>query len=224
MKGNWARDTGSGKACGLFEWCRQPRTHREGLQATTEPCRRAPAASVSVVRLCLLVVALVNGCAQTPPAGGPARQIQITVYFNNDTMSGHKTVCDAVFGVSRSVSDIANPASAALNALFSGPTPAEQAKGYRSFFSERTAGLLKQLRNASGTAYVDLHDRRRQLSGATSSCGSAEFLSQIQRTLAEFPTVDRVIFAIEGDPRLFYDWMELECNETNEHCDSRQLR
>lgn len=51
------------------------------------------------------------------------------------------------------------------------------------------------------------------------SCGSAEFFSQIRRTLGEFPNIDRIIFAIEGYPEVFYDWMELECDRSNDNCD-----
>ena len=76
------------------------------------------------------------------------------------------------------------------------------------------------MRIAGRTAYVDLHDLRQIIPGATSSCGSAEFFAQVEATLKQFPTVDRVVLAIEGQPRLFYDWMELECDETNDYCDA----
>ena len=29
----------------------------------------------------------------------------------------------------------------------------------------------------------------------------------------------RVIYAIEGDPALFYEWMQLGCSEANDYCD-----
>ena len=58
-----------------------------------------------------------------------------------------------------------------------------------------------------GTAYVDLHDPRTLLAGATSSCGAAEFGAQFERTLRQFPTVRRVLLAIDGEPRGFYEWM-----------------
>ena len=47
--------------------------------------------------------------------------------------------------------------------------------------------------------------------------------AQVEATLAQFPTVDRVILAIEGQPRLFYDWMDRECDETNDYCDARRF-
>lgn len=165
----------------------------------------------------------VAGCSQPvtsdqDPAGG-----QFQIYYNNDSMTDGNTVCDAVFPVLRSSPEPVKP-SKVLEALFLGPTPDERAQGYRSFFSARTAGLLKHLKIASGTAYVDLHDKRGELAGTTSSCGSAEFFSQLQHTLGEYPEINRIIFAIEGVPGVFYDWMELECDQSNDHCDPTPFR
>ena len=78
--------------------------------------------------------------------------------------------CDAVFPVPRPSMSTTYGAAAALEALFTGPTPAERSQGYRSFFSVRTAGLLKRLKIKDGVAYIDLHDKRQELTGATSSC------------------------------------------------------
>jgi hypothetical protein len=75
-----------------------------------------------------------------------------------------------------------------------------------------------------GTAYVDLEDPRDLLAGATSSCGAAEFQSEISTTLRQFPTVERVIFAIEGDPRAFYNWMGEPCGSANDDCDPQPFR
>jgi hypothetical protein len=166
----------------------------------------------------LIVLAATGGCAEIPSPQRDQPISQFSVYFNNDDLAGNTTACDAVFPVPRSSMSTTNGAAAALEALLRGPTPAERSRGYRSFFSVRTAGLLKRLKIKDGVAYVDLHDRRQELTGATSSCGSAEFLTQIQRTLGQFPTIERIIFAIEGQPRTFYDWMELECDQTNDNC------
>ena len=166
----------------------------------------------------IIALFVAGGCAeiQIPPRDQSTSQFN--VYFNNDNLTDGMTVCKAVFPVPRSSPSTTNGPAAALEALFVGPTPEERSQGYRSFFSGRTAGLLKRLKTEAGTAYVDLHDKRREFSGVTSSCGSAEFFSQIQRTLEEFPTIDRIIFAIEGSPRVFYEWMELECDLTNDNC------
>jgi spore germination protein GerM len=187
-----------------------------------KPTFRKHAAGVSKTLFLLVSVIIVLiaicGCSETlsPPKDQPFSRF--IVYFNNDDLAKNTMVCDAVFPVPRSSSSITNVAAAALEALFRGPTAEERSQGYRSFFSVRTAGLLKRLKIRSGTAYVDLHDRRQELTGATSSCGRAEFFTQIQRTLGQFPAIERIIFAIDGQPRVFYDWMELECDQTNDNC------
>lgn len=166
----------------------------------------------------IIVLVAIGGCAETLSPPEVQRFSRFSVYFNNDDLAKNTMVCDAVFPVPRSSPSITNVAAAALEALFRGPTPEERSQGYRSFFSVRTARLLKRLKIESGIAYVDLHDRRQELRGATSSCGRAEFFTQIQRTLGQFPTIERIVFAIEGQPRVFYDWMELECDQANDNC------
>ena len=73
---------------------------------------------------------------------------------------------------------------------FAAPRREEREAGYRSWFSDSTRAILKDVRIAGRTAYVDLHDLRQIIPGATSSCGSAEFFAQVEATLKQFPTVD----------------------------------
>jgi len=215
--------TGVRPACGATT-----RLYRSGIsqdsmtRSSATPSRTHSAGAPKTVLLLLaafITLVSAGGCSETPVTAPDRPATRFNVYFNNDSLTDGKTVCDAVFPVARSSPSTTRVASAALEALFLGPTPEERLRGYRSFFSERTAGLLKRLKIKAGTAYVDLQDRRRELAGATSSCGSAEFFSQIRRTLGEFPTIERVIFAIEGNPEVFYDWMELECDRSNDNCD-----
>ena len=128
--------------------------------------------------------------------------------------------CTSVVALKRQVPRTTAVADAALRQLFAGPTEAERAQGYRSPFSGATAGLLKRVFIEHGTAYVDLHDLRAQLGDATSSCGAAEFQTQLERTLRQFPTVRRGIVAIEGEPRRFYEWIGQACDLTNDRCDA----
>lgn len=182
--------------------------------------RRLRAGAALLVSLLLLVGATAACTAGGRVEAAPA-ETHFAVFFNNDRLARDPADCSAVFPVRRSVPKTTAVATAALGQLFAGPTPEEREAGYRSYFSTATAGLLKAVRIQSGTAYVDLNDLRGALSGATSSCGAAEFRSQVERTLLQFPTVDRVIYAIDGEPRTFYEWMNEPCGRANDDCDAR---
>ena len=148
----------------------------------------------------------------------------LRVYFNNAQLAATTNDCAMVFEVRREVPQTLGVAAAALRQLFAGPSAAERAAGYRSPFSPATAGLLRNVFVTDGTAYVDLNDPRTLLPGATSSCGAAEFNTAIERTVLQFPTVSRVILAIEGDPKVFYEWMGRDCDQTNDQCSSAPFR
>jgi spore germination protein GerM len=169
-----------------------------------------------------LLAAVLAGAATPSPAA--AATTALRVYFNHAQQAGTDADCAIVFALPRQVPRTEAVATAALNQLFAGPSDAERAQGYRSPFSAHTAGLLKRVRIEQGTAYVDLHDLRARLGGVTSSCGAAEFQAQVERTLRQFPTVRRVILAIDGDPRRFAEWMGQDCDLTNDHCDAAPFR
>lgn len=177
-------------------------------------------AAVLLGIVCSATVMLPLGCGAG--TGGPTTSFD--VYFHNDALAADASDCTAVFPVHRVVPQTQAVASEALRSLFGGPNTEERGAGYRSFFSSDTAGLLKRLRIGHGTAYVDLEDPRDLLAGATSSCGAAEFQSEISTTLRQFPSVERVIFAIEGDPRAFYAWMGEPCGPANDDCDPQPFR
>jgi spore germination protein GerM len=175
----------------------------------------------SVLRVALLLLVATAGCTESDGDAAEPSSTRLLVYFSNDRLAGDVTDCTAVFSVERVVPKTTAVASAALRELFGGPVPAEREAGYRSFFSAPTAGLLKDVRVQGNTAYVDLHDMRAVLSGATSSCGAAEFQSQVSHTLLQFPTIRRVIYAIDGEPSIFYEWMNESCGTANDNCDAR---
>jgi hypothetical protein len=57
-------------------------------------------------------------------------------------------------------------------------------------------------------AYVDFEDFRRVIPNASASCGSALLLAQLDRTVTQFPTVDRAVYSFEGDADAFYEWLQ----------------
>ena len=144
-----------------------------------------------------------------------------SVYFHNAGLSANAESCDRVFPLVRTVPATRGVAQAALNSLFAGPTLTEQEQGYYSPFNDQTREILKNIRIVRQTAYVDLHDIRPILPGTSSSCGSAEFFAEVKATLTQFPLVKRIVFAIEGKPREFYEWIQAECDRSNDYCDSR---
>ena len=196
------------------------------------PSRRAPrgewghfaaAWRRAAAMACLAIAGAASLIVAAPLHAAPANMF-VQVYFNNEKLAARADDCAAVFAVTRPLPHTAGVATAALNQLFAGPTEAERAAGYRSPFSAATAGLLRGVRVDHGTAYVNLNDPRTLLAGATSSCGAAEFRAQLDHTLRQFPTVRRVIFAIDGEPRAFYEWQGESCDLSNDRCDAAPFR
>lgn len=171
----------------------------------------------------LLTACALGLAAALPATAADKRQaagtLRLQLWFSNDRLNPDPMDCRAVFAVERQVPVTTGVAAATLRALFAGPTPQEAAAGYRSVFSPASSGLLRAVHVRNGTAYVDLHDLSPVMSGATSSCGAAEFQAQVSRSLKRFPTIGRVIYAFEGNPRSFYEWMNESCGPANDDCD-----
>ena len=160
-------------------------------------------------------------------AGQPAAAgASVRLYFPNERLNPDSSDCSAVFPVERPLAPAQRsaPAQVALRQLLAGPTAEERAAGYHSAFSAASADLLLRLKIGRGTAYVDLADFRTRLPGSSSSCGAAEFRAQIERTLLQFSSISRVRYAIDGDPRLFNDWMGEPCDRANGYCSPQPFR
>lgn len=158
------------------------------------------------------------GASATPvPTLTPAPQetMTVTVFFSPDSQND----CAAVEPTERVVPASDNVATAALNALFAGPTEAERGQGYSSWFSAETTSILLSLRVIGSNAYVNLTDIRPIIPGASSSCGGQMFLAQVETTLKNAVAVERVFYAIEGDPVAFYEWIQLGCDPSLDNCD-----
>jgi hypothetical protein len=118
-----------------------------------------------------------------------------------------ETRCGRVRSVSRTV---AAPAvlRGAMQTLLRGPTASERRQGYGGWFSSRTAGYLRGINLVSGVARIDFRDFRRIIPGASSSCGSALLLAQLNRTATQFPTVRRAVYSFNGNVNKFYEWLQ----------------
>jgi putative hemolysin len=130
----------------------------------------------------------------------------VELYFSNETLGDP---CGEVFPVARQV-PADTPSVEAVAALLAGPTPDEQAQGYGGWFSTETERLLRSAGVTDGTVRVDFADLRPVIPNASTSCGSATLLAQLDRTLLQFPDIDATIYSIDGSPEAFYEWLQLE--------------
>lgn len=140
------------------------------------------------------------------PSDGLAGQT-VTVYFTTGTGSA---TCTEVTAFQRQVEPTDAVATAALSELFAGPNPDEQREGAGSLFGPGTADLLRSVRVAEGVAYVDLEDIT-GINNLSTTCMASSFLAQTDATLTQFPSITEVVYAIEGDPARFYDFLGLVC-------------
>jgi spore germination protein GerM len=157
--------------------------------------------------------------------GQNSRQMTIKVFYINVKDDPNVEKCNDVKPVTRKITKTAGVAKAALEELFKGITPEEEAKGFTSFEPTETAGILKGINIKNGSAYVNFDKRvYDQLGAATTSCGGAIFFSGVEKTLKQFPTIKRVFYAIEGNTDDFYDWVQVgECPHGKKHCDKRNF-
>jgi len=132
----------------------------------------------------------------------------VQVFFSSFEGTGN---CGDVVAVDRRVPRTRAVATAALNELFKGPTRAERAAGLQSFFSSKTAALLRSVRIEDRVAYVDLEDTLLGMNNISTSCASSGLLAELRATLLQFPAVDDAVFAVEGDPLRFYGSLEMSC-------------
>ena len=125
-----------------------------------------------------------------------------------------------VFGATRQVDSRSFVPEQVLGSLFNGPTPQEKQQGYTSMFSSVTGGILRKVKIEGDTTYVDLSDFRKLIPNASSSCSSQDFFAQVSQTLKNNVSgVQNVTYAINGDPRIFYEFMQIGCNAQNNNCD-----
>lgn len=136
----------------------------------------------------------------TTPAGQ-----SIDVYFGVEG----STDCGEVQAYSRQVPSEIDPIQGAFESLLAGPTAAESSA--TSWFSTETADALRSVSLAEGRLTVDLADLSSVISGASSSCGSAALLAQLQATGFQFPEVEEIEFQFEGSCESFFNFLQMEC-------------
>ncbi len=191
--------------------------------------RRRPAiCGIAVALLAVATTAVLVGCGGTATSPGPAAPagpttpgtqpsspgqagqpstapatMTVRVFFHKSTPAGGKLAA-----VTRTVPYTPAVATTAMTQLLAGPTAAERNAGIWSWFSGRTAGMLRGIRISGGVAYADFRDFRHIIPNASSSAGSAALLDELDATLKQFPAVHSTVYSFNGDVPAFYEWLQ----------------
>lgn len=146
--------------------------------------------------------------AATSTTNPVARSHVVAIYAPRGTSNN----CARVLPLKRIV---AAPAllKGTIQALLAGPTKSERARGYGGWFSAKTAGHLNSVRILHGGAFVDFRNFARDIPNASTSCGSALLLAQLDRTATQFLTVKHTVYSFNGSRHAFYEWLQREVPE-----------
>ena len=117
----------------------------------------------------------------------------VEAYFTNDRLDPEVT-CTKVFAVKRWVPKTQATARAALEQLLAGPTPEEQAEGYRS--SLPPGVKIQRLEITDGVAKADFSPTLER--GVGGSCRVTAIRAQLEQTLRQFASVTSVVLSINN--------------------------
>jgi hypothetical protein len=151
----------------------------------------------------ILALAACTGAPGSPSASPSPAATPVLIYLVEDASQS----CAAGRAVERLVAEWTP--EAALRALLAGPTDAERAAGYSSWFSAATADMLEGVTVADGVARVSFRDLRPVIPNASSSCGSEALLTALDSTLRQFPEIGSTRYSILGDETAFYEWLQM---------------
>ena len=153
------------------------------------------------------------------------QSMTVKVFFHNEKFNPNQIDCTKVFPTTRTIPKTKAVARAALDELFKGVTPEEEKNEFSSFPPENTKDIVKRLNVKGGVAYLNFNKSvYEKLTNTTSSCGSGLY-STIDATLTQFPTIKKVVYAIEGSTADFYDWQQVgECPHPKRLCAARNFK
>lgn len=141
-------------------------------------------------------------------SSAPPNTTTVQVYFtcNNESLAVPRYVPNT--------SDTSRLLRAALDALVAGPTKAEQAAGFSSFFSAGSATIINDVTMPEPTsAVVDVSGAARAIPNASTSNGGRTIMSQLSRTLFQFPEIETVTFQMDGSCDAFWHWLGSTCQQ-----------
>ncbi|HSW42878.1 MAG TPA: GerMN domain-containing protein [Patescibacteria group bacterium] len=104
--------------------------------------------------------------------------------------------------------DDAGRLAEAMRALLAGPTQADQAEGFVSWFSAATREHLRRVViRADGTAVVDFVGFSNIIPNASTSAGMFRLLSEIRATAFQFDRVTSLELRFDGSCDAFWTWL-----------------
>ena len=120
--------------------------------------------------------------------------ITLQVFFHNKIIANDPNMmdCGLVFPVTRVVPKTTGVARVALEELFKGPTEAEKAQGYESII--QSGVILESIDLKNGIITLDLNKPIHQ----GGSCGIMATGSELNKTLAQFPTISSIKTFVDG--------------------------
>lgn len=147
-------------------------------------------------------------CTSVEPAVADGEKL-VTVYFACGDPNDWPTVPVAV---QRAVPADKDDLTAVLEALLAGPTEAERAAAFRSWFSETTADRLNGATlDSEGHAVVNFKTFSHLIPNAGTSAGSEWLMAEIGSTIAQFEEVKTFELQFDGSCNLFGEWLQSGC-------------
>lgn len=119
--------------------------------------------------------------------------LKINVFFNNDQLNPDFN-CERVFSVERIIPKTQAIARASLEELLKGPTEKEKRNGFST--SINFGVIIQKITIENGIARVDFNEQLEYQVGGL--CRVIAITAQIEETLKQFPTVNKVIISING--------------------------
>ena len=130
-----------------------------------------------------------------PIVFGNLETSSVRVYFTNTTEDPEVLHCEVTYPVERRIPKTEDPMHGTLRELLKGPTVMEQSMGFSS--SINPGVKLLGLTVEEGTVTADFDAMMQfQLGG---SCRVMAIRSQIENTLKQFPEVEEVVIAVDGE-------------------------
>lgn len=121
--------------------------------------------------------------------------MQVKVFYGSSIEDPDSLRCDVTYELPRTIEKTVAVGKASLLELLKGPNITERGKGYYSSIPIGTE--LNSLKVEDGVAYADFNQKLTENIGG--ACLNSKIRSQIEGTLKQFSTVDKVVISVNGE-------------------------